>query len=146
MDPETAAAQLRSTQQQRDLVADRAVSPPGYHVILGLLVGVFVASSYFRSATANLIGMVIVLVGCLALFVYYRRARGVWVSGYHPGPARKVAITGALAVAVLYLVGYLLASWSTVVPLVCGVVAAILMTITGYKWDSLYAEELRSEQ
>lgn len=143
MDPDTAAAQLRSTQQQRELVADRAVSPPGYHVILGLLVGIFVASSYFRSVVANVAGMVIVLVGCLALFWYYRRARGVWVSGYHPGPARRVAVVGALAVAVLYVIGYVMASWSTVVPIVCGVIAAIVITVTGYKWDALYARDLR---
>ncbi|KAA0023879.1 hypothetical protein [Antrihabitans cavernicola] len=146
MDPETAAAQLRSAQHQRDLIADRSASPPGYHVMLGIMVGLFVASSYFQELLPRMTVIALFLLGCGGLVLYYRRTKGIWINGNRPGPAGRIATVGALAAAALYVIGYTAGHWWPVVPLICGVIAAIEMTVTGYRWDAVYAKELRSRQ
>ena len=145
MDPETAAKQLRIAQHQRELVAERAVSPPGYHVMLGILVGLFVASAYFESMVTRMAAIGLFAVGCVGLVMYYRRTKGMWINGNRPGPAGRVATIGAIAAAGLYIIGGLAGQRWPFVPLLCGVVAAIEMTIVGYRWDALYIKELRGQ-
>lgn len=145
MDPEAAAEQLRIAQHQRELVAERAVSPPGYHVMLGILVGLFVASSYFDSTLTRLSASGLFALGCVGLVMYYRRTKGMWINGNRPGPAGRIATVGAVAAAGLYIIGYVTGQWWPAVPLLCGVVAAIEVTIVGYRWDALYIKELRGE-
>ncbi len=146
--PAGAAAALGLVQSSRADLADRLVTPRWYHPVLGLLAGGLVlgyASDRLLVRYGALAGF---LLGTLLLVQAYRRLTGVWVSGYHPGPARRWAVALGVTLGALLLVSLGLRAltgtlaWS-VVP---AVVVVPLTVVLGGRYDRALCAGLRAER
>ena len=145
--PETEAEQaqraLEALADTRRRIAQRARWPLRRHMAFGALVGILVASDALP--TPGQIGAVaLMLLGTLLLVRYDRRRDGFFVNGYRAGRTRRVAFL-FLGVALLGLAVAIVAKlrfglvW---VPLVAGVVIAVLGTMASLAWERAYRADL----
>jgi hypothetical protein len=146
VDRATAAAQLAGLRADREVLADRAMQPWWYDVLLGLLVfgllSVLAVGNVFLTVAA-----VAVFAGALRWLVdSYRRRTGFWVDGSR-GAVRRASsaylvVYGLVAVPALVLDLWFDQSWALVV---AGVVAGLTAAVTSRWAGRLYVRELRDE-
>jgi hypothetical protein len=146
-DPTTAAADLASLRAGRAAMADRAMQPWWYDVLLGLLVFGFISSYSVRETWVTTVALVVFCAGTLALAASYKRITGFWVNGLRTGRTEK-----AIRV---WLVGYLLvlavaggAEYGLDVRgamVVAGAVLGVGIALLSRWWTRLYIAELRGE-
>ncbi|MGB3771229.1 MAG: hypothetical protein WBA00_08805 [Rhodococcus sp. (in: high G+C Gram-positive bacteria)] len=137
---------LSAIQGQRDHLAERAKSPAGYHVTLGLVAGIVIASTFLQN---RWVFVAVYIAGGLAVFgliQYYKRSKGMWVDGTKGSHPRKYALTAGL-----FIGGGLGASMLLEFPDVLHgaglIIAAIVFPVVtwlGYRWDKAYEAELRA--
>lgn len=144
-----AQAQLAALQADRAALAERAVQPWWYDVLLGVVVFVFLGSY----ATGNwwLIGAGWLLagLGLWGLVTVYRRLTGFWVNGLREGPTQRAMRVwfwccvswGAVAM-VDVVVDEAVTAW-----LLGGVSAAcgVAVALVSRWWTRIYVAELRGE-
>ena len=140
-----AAAQLATLQADREALADRAMQPWWYDVLLGLLA--------FGLLSALAVGNVFVTVGAVAVFSAgigglvstYRRRTGFWVDGSRGAMRRAssvyLVVYGLVVVPALALHLWFDQSWALVV---AGAVAGLTAAVTSRWAGHLYVRELRS--
>lgn len=137
---------LASVQAQRDRLAEQAASPPGYHIVYGLIFGVLIAAPFFQNLWILAAVFVAWGLGVSGLIRYYTRAKGMWINGHTPRPARKYAVGAGAVFGVGYL-GSFVAAFVVDAPVLClvlTVVAVPALTWLGYRWDAAYARDLRA--
>ena len=141
----TPAEALASVQTQRDKLAAQAASPPGYHVMLGLLVGVLIGSTFSQ----DVVVVIVVYAACAlcgwGLVTYYKRTKGMWVNGLTERPAKRWARAAGAIAGGGFALGVVLELLLDVhgAGLVLAVVAAPVVAWLGYRWDAAYERELR---
>ena len=146
MDTAAAAAQLAALDANRAGLAERAVQPWWYDVLLGLLGFGFLAS--YATHDWWLIGgaALVFLAGLYGLAAVYRRRTGMWVSGQRPGRTQR-----ALAVwfwcCVAWVVVALLDAFFGLTHLLVGASAlcGVALGLVSRWWTRLYVAELRVE-
>lgn len=141
-----AGAQLAALQADREALADRAMQPWWYDVLLGLLA--------FGLLSAIAVDNVFLTLGAVAVFAagigwlvsVYRRRTGFWVGGLRPGRARRAATAYVVVYGLVVLPALVLhlgfdQSWALVV---AGAVAGVTAAVTSRWAGRLYVAELRS--
>jgi hypothetical protein len=139
-------AALGLVASSRSSLADRLVTPWWYHPILGVLVGGLIAVQASSSMVVRALAMGVFGVGLALLVTAYRRLTGLWVSGYHPGPARRWAVMLGVVVGVAYTVAAVaaLAGAPARVPLVVGAAVVPVVVVAGRRYDQALRAHLRS--
>lgn len=137
-----ALAKVHASEAQ---LADKlAQCPPWRHAAFGMLLGILVASIAI-SATAQIVGTVIVL-GLVGLLLWHDLRRyGVFVNGYRRGATLPVALAyvGTLVVliaAAMYMRENDFSIWSK---FGLGTIAFAMATLTSVQWNRAYRKELR---
>ncbi|MDO9356235.1 MAG: hypothetical protein Q7T55_21230 [Solirubrobacteraceae bacterium] len=149
--PAEAAAALHAAEHaQSDLAADVS-SPPGWDAAYGALFALILAAAAVLGASGdNLVGQIASPVMSLTaamltgvLVGRWRKRNGVWISGYHPGPARRVTwalvvVIGALWAAAFFA-GRADAWWLVGLIVVAGMASGIVAT---RRWMAVYRADL----
>ena len=91
-----ASAALGLVRSSRADLADRLVTPWWYHLVLGLLSAGLIVGYSFPRLVVRYGTLAAFLLGTLLLVQAYKRLTGLWVNGFHPGPARRWAVFGGL--------------------------------------------------
>lgn len=141
---EDAARMAAEVEAANAEMAKRAVAPVWYHPALGLLTGGLVA---VQGMPLPVLGLYYVAFfgGLILLVRAYKQRTGIWVNGYRKGRTRLVsvglaAIVGAILLASVWLQrseGMASAPW------IGGAVAAVVVTIGGFLWESAFRRDLR---
>lgn len=147
VDRDGAAAQLAALRADRHALADRALQPWWYDVLLGLFTFGFFASYSFGFPWVPMVAVVAYGLGLRWLVSVYRRLTGTWVSGDRPGATRRawrVWVVFALLVVVPALV---LELWLDVrgAMVVAGLLLGVGVALVSRWWGHLYVAELRGE-
>ncbi len=141
-----AEAQLAALRADRAALADRVVQPWWYDVLLGLLVGGFVASYSTHDPWWILAALVVLSLGCRVLMAVYRRITGFWISGDRPGPTQRAMRVWMVAYGIVMAIGasaeYLLDVRGAMVA--AGVVLGIGIAVISRWWTRIYVADLRS--
>jgi hypothetical protein len=143
--PVDAAAVLATLRADRAAMADRAMQPWWYDVVLGLLVFQLIASYSFHRNGVTLLAVAVLVAGCLALKRTYERITGFWVNGLRPGETRRAVrvwfvgyvVVLAAAAGAEYGLG-----WRGAMA-VAGAVLGVGIALTSRWWSRIYIAELR---
>jgi hypothetical protein len=147
IDRDGAAAQLAALQADREALADRAMQPWWYDVLLGVLVFALLAT-YDLPTWARLGVLVAVCAGLGGLVAVYRGRTGTWVSGARQGVTRRVYLVW-LAVAFPVFLAALAAEEVLDVDgamLVAGAVLGAGIALVSRWWSHVYVAELRGQR
>ena len=144
--PAAAAAQLAALQADRAAMADRAVQPWWYDVLLGVLVAGFTASYSVHQEWVSPVALLLFLGGNLGLMTVYRRRTGTWVGGYRSGRTRRVMWVWLTVSVVVLAVGggaeFGLEQRGAMA--VAGIVLGLAAGLVSRWWTRVYVAELRS--
>ncbi len=145
VDRATAAAQLAVLRADREALADRALQPWWYDVLLGLAVFGLLSVLALGNVFVTVIGVALFSAGLGWLVSTYRRRTGFWTNGSR-GAMRRAASTylvvyGLVVVPALVLDLGFDRSWALVV---AGAVAGVAAAVTSRWAGRLYVAELRS--
>lgn len=132
----------------RGQIADRLITPPWYHPVLGLLAGGLIASAEWHSLAVFLSALLVYAVGAGVLVSSYRRLTGIWVSGLRRGRAGRVSM---LLVGALYVLAGLAAILDLALGLrgaflVAGGFAVVAVVVLGRRFDDALRAELRAAE
>ena len=147
LDRDDAAAQLAVLQADRAALADRAMQPWWYDVLLGGCVFLILGAQAFDHPVATVAGCLLGAAGLGRLVSTYRRLTGTWVSGFRRGPTRK-AIGVWLVLYVLVVVPAFVLHlgydqhWAMAV---AGAVLGVSIALISHWWSRIYVAELRGE-
>jgi hypothetical protein len=144
-DPATAAAELAALQAQRSALADRAMQPWWFDVLLGLLLFGFVSSYAFHSNWVTFPALVVFLLALRGMVALYKRHTGFWVHGFRQGRTqRAVAVWFVFVVAVLGagFAADLALDWGPAM-VVAGAVLGVAVAVISRWWTHIYVAELR---
>ena len=146
-DRDTAAAQLAALQSDRAAMADRAMQPWWYDVVLGLATAAFFSSYAFWFPWLPLVAVVLYAGVARWLMAQYQRITGFWVSGDRPGPTRRAWGVWLVLAVVVLVPGMLLELVFDVhgAMVVVGVVLGIGLAVVSRWWSRIYIAELRGE-
>ncbi len=145
VDRATAAAQLAVLRADREALADRALQPWWYDVLLGLAVFGLLSVLALGNVFVTVIGVALFSAGLGWLVSTYRRRTGFWTNGSR-GAMRRAAsvylvVYGLVVVPALVLDLGFDRSWALVV---AGAVAGVAAAVTSRWAGRLYVAELRS--
>jgi hypothetical protein len=145
VDRDTAAAQLAALQADREALADRALQPWWYDVLLGLAVFGLLCVVALGNVVVTILGVALFSAGLGWLTSTYRRRTGFWVDGFRPGAMRRASsvylvVYGLVVVPALVLELAFDQSWALVV---AGAVAGVTAAVTSRWAGRLYVAELR---
>ncbi len=146
LDRDTAAAQLAALQADRAALADRAVQPWWYDVLLGLAVFGLLSVVAVGNVFVTLAGVALFSAGLGWLVSGYRRRTGFWVDGFRRGAMRR-ASSVYLVVYVLVVVPALVLALGfdrSEALVAAGAVAGVAAAVTSRWAGRLYVRELRS--
>jgi hypothetical protein len=147
-DRAAAAADLAALQAGRAAIADRAMQPWWYDVVLGLLVFQLLASYSAHRNWVTAVALVVLLAGCAALMAAYRRITGFWVNGLRPGSTRRavrVWLVGYVAVLALAAGAEYGLGWRGAM-VAGGAVLGVGIAVTSRWWTRIYTAELRKDR
>lgn len=146
-DRDTAAAQLAALQSDRAAMADRAMQPWWYDVVLGLATAAFFSSYAFWFPWLPIVAVVLYAGVARWLMAQYQRITGFWVSGDRPGPTRRAWGVWLVLAVVVLVPGMLLELVLDVhgAMVVVGVVLGIGIAVVSRWWTRIYIAELRGE-
>ena len=146
-DPDDVAAQLAGLAVDRQRLADRAMQPWWYDVVLGLATAAFFSSYSFWFPWLPIVAVVLYSVVARWLMAQYRRITGFWVSGDRPGPTRRAWATWLVLAGVVLVPGMLLELVFDVqgAMVVVGVVLGTGIAAISRWWSRIYVAELRGE-
>jgi hypothetical protein len=147
IDRDGAAAQLAALQADREALADRAVQPWWYDVLLGVMTFGFFASYSIAFPWTPLVALVLLAAGTRWLMSVYRRLTGTWVSGDRPGATRRAWRVWVVCSLVVLVPALVLELWLDVrgAMVVAGVVLGIGVALVSRWWSRIYVAELRGE-
>jgi hypothetical protein len=147
-DPADAAAQLQTLQADRTALADRAMQPWWYDVLLGLLIFELVASYSVHEEWVSGVAVLVFFAGNFGLMAAYKRLTGFWVNGQRLGRTRRAMRVWMIgAVVVLALAGgaeFGLGRRGAMV--VAGAVLGIAVALISRWWTRIYIAELKEER
>ncbi len=146
-DRDVAAAQLAALQADRETLAERAMQPWWYDVVLGVLTATFFASFSLEAAWPLPVATGLYVLGLWWLVRAYRRRTGTWVNGDRPGATRRAWRTWVVFSAVVLAPAAVLESAFDVrgALAVAGVVLGVGVAFTSRWWSRIYIAELRGE-
>lgn len=147
-DRDAAAAQLAALQADREALAERAMQPWWYDVVLGVLTATFLASFSLEAAWAPPVAAALYALGSWWLVRVYRRRTGTWVNGDRPGATRQAWRTWVVFSAVVLAPAAVL-EWAFDVRgalAVAGVVLGVGVAVISRWWTRIYVAELRGER
>ncbi|GAB48873.1 hypothetical protein [Mobilicoccus pelagius] len=141
------AQALADAGTSRQAAADRLVTPPWYHPVLGANLAVLVLAAALPLPTVTL---VLVALGSMlvsaALIHRYQRLTGVWIGPAQAGPRSRLlwalyalAIAAAMAVAILVRAQQLPVGWAWV----AAAVSAVGTVVLGRRIDATLRDEIR---
>ena len=145
---DSAVADLAALQSSRAAMADRLRQPWWYDGALGLLTGGFFASYSLGFPWVPLVALPVFLVGVWLLVNAYRRHTGLWISGFHGGPATRPLIRAWGVLCLVLLTGGLVLQlgfevrWAMAVT---GVVLGVAVALLSHRWTTVYQRELRGQ-
>jgi hypothetical protein len=146
-DPATAAADLATLRAGRAGLAQRAVPPWWYDVLLGVLVFGLFASCSAHDNRVTAAALVVFLAGVWGLVAAYRRIAGMWVSGLRPGRTRRAVrvwfVLYLVVLAAAYGAEYGLDLRGAMVA--GGAVLGVGVALISRWWTRIYVAELREE-
>lgn len=147
IDQDAATAQLAALRADREAVAARAMQPWWYDVSLGVLVFLLLAQFSLHNRVVSAVAPLVVIAGCVALVVAYRRITGFFVSGYRGGRTRRAIWVWLGAAAVAFAVGFALEEGAGLrgAMVVTGAVLGVCMALVSRWWTHLYIAELREQ-
>jgi hypothetical protein len=143
--PSDAAAQLAALAADRAAMADRAMQPWWYDVILGLLVFQLIASYSVHEDWVTAVALLVLGVGCLLLMGAYKRITGFWVNGLRPGATRRAVRVWFAGYAVVLAVSAgaeFGLGWRGAM-VAGGAVLGVGVALTSRWWTRIYIAELR---
>lgn len=146
-DRAAAAAQLAALRADRAALADRALQPWWYDVLLGLAVFALLSVVAVGNVVVTLVGVALFGAGIRWLITTYTRLTGFWVDGLRSGPMRRASSVYLVVYAVVVIPALVLdlafdQSWALVV---AGVVAGLTAGVTSRWAGRLYVRGLREE-
>jgi hypothetical protein len=145
LDRDTAASQLAALQADRAALADRAMQPWWFDVLLGLAVFGLLSVVAVGNVVATIAGVALFSAGLGWLASTYRRRTGFWVDGFRRGAMRRASsvylvVYGLVVVPALVLTLGFDQSWTLVA---AGAVAGVTAAVTSRWAGRLYVAELR---
>jgi len=142
------AESLHAIQSQRHRVARRVASPKGYHLALGLLIGVMVGSLESRSVVVVLAAYLIMTIGFGVLIGVYRQTTGLWVNGWRRSPAGRwtVGLVAGLALLVGLAAGLEFGLGWRGPFVVAGALSVLWSTLAGRRFDRALRSEVLVER
>ncbi|SFO12041.1 hypothetical protein SAMN05660359_01538 [Geodermatophilus obscurus] len=145
VDPDTAVAQLAALQADRVALADRALQPWWYDVLLGMAVFGLLSVVAAGNVFATLAGVALFSAGLGWLVSTYRRRTGFWVDGFRRGAMRRASSVYLVVYVLVVVPALVLAlgfdrSWALVA---AGAVAGVTAAVTSRWAGHLYVRELR---
>ena len=146
-DQQHAAGQLAALQSDRAAMADRAMQPWWYDVVLGVATAAFFASYSFWFPWLPLVAVVLYAGVARWLMAQYQRITGFWVSGDRPGPTRRAYRAWLVLAAAVLVPGMLLELALDVhgAMVVVGIVLGVGLAVVSRWWSRIYIAELRGE-
>ena len=90
----------------RASAAERLVSPPWYHPVLGLLTSGYLVAVTSGNIVVTLIAVPIFLGALFALMTGYKRITGLWISGFKAGRASWWAASMGIVVVIFFGLAY----------------------------------------
>ena len=144
MNPHEAQAALAGVCSAEASLADKvAHCPPWRHAAFGAIFAVLIGSIAI-SATAQIVGTVIVLASIAVLMRSDRKRYGVFINGYRRGATLPltltyVAVMIGLVAAAMYLRINDFSAWSKAA---LAVIAFALASLFSVKWSSVFRKEL----
>ena len=141
-----AATQLAALRADRERVVQRVTGPWWIDVTLGLAVFSLLSASSLRDAGAwRIVALGAGLLLLWGSFAGYRRATGLWVSGFRRGRTRKAIGVWLAVYGVVVAVGFwaeFALVWRGAMA-VAGAVLGVVLAVVNRWWVRLYAAELR---
>jgi hypothetical protein len=147
VDPAAAAAQLKTLQDGRAALADRAMQPWWYDALLGLLMFELIASYSVHEQWVSIAALLVFFAGNFGLMAAYKRLTGFWVNGHRPGRtqrAMRVWVVGAVVVLALAGGAEFGLGWRGAM-VVAGVVLGVAVALISRWWSRIYIAELRDQ-
>lgn len=124
--------------------AGYASAMPGegwYHLALGVVIGAIVTAQGLSSPWSWVLPLAALFTVPL-LIAWWRASHGWWVSGYKPERTRWVIAVMAVAYLGLAFVSFIADSvWVSVV---MGIIAALVITVTGFVWMIVWRRGLKA--
>lgn len=112
-----------------------------YHLLFGLVVAVLVLGQGLPAPWATPV-LVAVIVGMIALMMWWSRSRGWWISGYASPKARWAAILGGFIAGVCALASF--AADSLMLSAALGIVAGLACGLLSALWMRIWRKEIAS--
>jgi hypothetical protein len=147
-DRASAEAELATLAAQRAALAERAMQPWWYDVLLALLLFAFIGSYSLRNNWLTLAAVVVFLLCLRGMVALYRRHTGFWVHGFRKGRTQKAIRAWFGCVLVVLGAGFTaeLAFDVRGAMVVAGAVLAVALVLVNRWWSRIYVAELRGER
>src|SRR4051812_49380756 len=98
-DTSEARASLRTVAAARAATADRLITPPWYHPVLGLLVAQHAIVQGIDDRNWTLPSALVLLLGAFGLVMAYRRMTGLFIAGPQGPRSRRQLLLASLVAA-----------------------------------------------